>query len=451
MIDHDLVRTVLQKALRPGDVFTDLYAEQTVHALYETSADELLNMRLRVDQGVGIRRMREGSSHHVYSPDLSEDGLGRLVSILDTEEATAPARPQNAAFLQDDHRLSELPNIAQAAVSAANRSLSGHASARVTARIVATWQKVLIGRSDGRIIEEERPHAALHVEVVLRDGRKVRKGRRSLGRRHPGEFCLDDLHLLLACQAAEAAVQRLEAVEISSGETTVILGPGGPGVLIHEACGHVLEADLARQASSAFYGRFNTRVASPLVTVLDDPITAHGAPLYHVDDEGEPAEPTVLIEEGILRTYLYDRRCAEPHRRSNGHGRRLNYMHPPLPRMSVTSVRPGDSSLAEMIAETKTGIFVQSISGGDTDMGSGRFNLRVEEGYQIEQGKLTRPILGAVLSGYGPKILPLIDRVGNDCQFLNYCYLCNKLGQFPLVVSVGQPALRVPQMLVWGG
>ncbi|HEX7734146.1 MAG TPA: TldD/PmbA family protein [Ktedonobacteraceae bacterium] len=451
MLDHDVVHAALADVLRSGDTFADLFAERITNAVYELTDGELRNARVRTEQGVGLRRVRDGTSQYVHTPDLSEAGVRALVPCLrDEVRPTAPA----FATCQTpgaERLLAEMLRLAEAALAEARRHSSPRFTTHITTRVVATWQTVLVGRSDGRIVRDQRDHAAIHVEVVLRHERKVRKSRRSVGATHLAGLCQDDSHLAIARQAMEAALLRVEAVEAPSGEMTVILGPGGPAVLLHEACGHALEADIARQASSAYAGCLGRQVAAPIITVIDDPAPSESAALYHFDDEGEPARPTVLIEQGILRNYLYDRRSAGAGRASNGHGRRLSYAYQPLPRMSTTYVAPGESSFEEIVAGTKQGILVQSISGGDTDMGSGRFNLRVDEGYLVENGRITAPILGTMLSGHGPKVLHAIDRVSTDCQFLNYCYLCNKLDQFPLVVSVGQPALRVPQLLVWGG
>lgn len=451
MIAHDLVRTTLATVLRPGDAFADLFAERMTQAIYEIVAGRVDNARVRSEQGVGIRRIGERSSQHVHLPDISELGLAALVAALRDSSMPTPIMPVPPTQLTTSP-VDEIVALGQAAAAEAERWCAGHSGTTVTTRVVVSSQAVLIGRSDGPIHEEVRDKAALHVEVVVRHERKVRKSRRSMGGQQIADLRADDRYLALARLPAEAALARLEAVAAPSGEMPVILGPGGPATLLHEACGHPLEADLAHHPGSAYYGSIGTRVAGPMVTVVDDPRAPDGAPLYHIDDEGVPAEATVLIERGILRDYLYDRRsAAQAGRATNGHARRLSYAYPPLPRMSTTYVQPGTLDPAEIIAATERGILVQSIAGGDTDMGSGRFNLQVDEGFLIEGGRISTPIRGAVLSGRGPEVLQAIDMVGNDCAFLSHGYLCNKLDQFPLVVSVGQPTLRVARMLVWGG
>lgn len=450
MLDNDFVCSTLASIRQSGDELADLFAERSTQVIYEMTAHDTHDMRIRVEQGVGLRRVREGRTQYYHTPYLSEKGVEELAKRMHRETPTFYTFDNIEAPAIDALPVYEMKRTASEAALEAEKELHTYPSAQVITRIVANWQTVLIGCTDGSVLLEERHHAALHVEVLIREQKKVRRGKRSFGATPLGALSKDNRHLRIAREAAEAAITKMEAVKVTSGEMPVILSSGGPGVLLHEACGHALEADLACQPGSAFHGFLGKRIASSHVTVIDDPCADPDTPLYSFDDEGEDAQPTVLIEQGILRNYLYDRRCALPHH-SNGHGRRLSYKYPPLPRMSTTYVATGTSSLQEMLAATPRGIFVQSISGGDTDMGSGRFHLQVEEGYLIEQGNITAPVQGLILSGSGPDVLSSIDYVGDHCEFQHYCYLCNKLDQFPLVVSVGQPALRVAKLYVWGG
>lgn len=447
LLDGDFIRATLASLRQPSDTLGDLFAERTMQIIYEMNSHDIQNMRVRIEQGVGLRRVREGRTQYYHTPHLSEKGVEELARQMQHELPMSPSLDNDEAATTETLPLSEMKRIACEAALEAERV---HSSAQVTARIVSNWQTVQIGCANGTVRMEQRHHAALHVEVLLHEQKRMCKGKRSFGITPLSALAAHNRHVHLAREAAEAARAKLEAVSVPAGEMPVILGPGGPGVLLHEACGHALEADLAQQARSSFYGCLGKRVASPAITVIDDPQADHAAPLYSFDDEGEDAQPTFLIEQGILRNYLYDRRCALPHQ-SNGHGRRLSYKYPPLPRMSTTYVAAGTSNLQEMLAATPHGIFVQAISGGDTDMGSGRFHLQVEEGYLVEQGKITAPVQGLILAGNGPEILSSIDYVGDRCEFQHYSYLCNKLDQFPLVVSVGQPALRVAKLSVWGG
>lgn len=450
MFDAQMAEWALGRVTPARDGFVDLFAEHTVIVVCEVTPAGVRDLQHRVQQGVSLRRVDGRSTRLVHTTDCSEAGLAILVRAL--EEGT-PSRSGSSATDADDETvlpIAELVETARIAASEAQRHAGSRFEPGATTR--AMQQRILVSRSDGRVAEHSRQYASMTVSGVAREGHKVRKTRRSAGAVNLEELIRDDAHLQLARSAAEAAVHRLEAVPAPSGAMPVILGPGGPATLLHEACGHALEADIAQYPGSAFHHRVGERVASPLITLLDDPRTPGDAPLYDFDDEGERAEPVVLIDRGILRSYLDDRCTARARgTRSNGHGRRLNYAYPPLPRMGTTYVAAGQSNPAEIIADTRSGIFVEAIGGGDTDMGSGRFNLQVDEGYLIEDGRLGAPIRGAVLSGRGPDVLQAIDRVGDDCAFLSHSYSCNKLDQFPLLVSVGQPTLRVPELLVWGG
>lgn len=450
IIDAQLAEWALNRVTPARDGFVDLFAEHTVIVVCEVTPAGVRDVQQRVQHGVSLRRVDGVSTRLVHTTDCSERGLATLVH--DMEEATRSAvRPPATEGDQEVMLpIADLVEIARMAASEAQRHAGSRFEATATTR--AMRQRILVSRSDGNVAEHTRQYASMTVSGIAREGHKVRKTRRSAGAVNLEELTRGDAHLLLARSAADAGLRRLEAVPAPSGAMPVILGPGGPATLLHEACGHALEADIAQYPGSAFHNRVGERVASPLITLIDDPRSPGNAPLYDCDDEGESAEPVVLIDRGILRGCLEDRCTARAREtRANGHGRRLNYAYPPLPRMSTTYVAAGESSPAEIIAETRLGIYVEAIGGGDTDMGSGRFNLQVDEGYLVEDGRLGAPIRGAVLSGRGPDVLRAIDRVGNDCAFLSHCYSCNKLDQFPLLVSVGQPTLRVPDLLVWGG
>lgn len=447
MIDPAAVRSTLATLTGQGDLF----AEDTLIATCTSINGEPGQLQVRHHQGTGLRQIGRGLSRHVHRPGVGEQTLGQLARALQSGDEDRFAPPEApAGSYADEPIVDEIVELAREVAHATRDCDPQRISALVTVRMMRS--RVLVARSDGPLLQETRIYTKVNIEAIARAGGKVRRSQRQHGAPLVADLRRGGLHLALAREAAEAALARLDAVAPPVGELTVILGPGGPATLLHEACGHALEADLAQQRSSAYHGCLGTQVAAPEVTLIDDPRAPGHAPFYQFDDEGQPAEATVLIERGILRNYLYDTRTALAQgRASNGHGRRLNYTYPPLPRMSTTYMLAGDLDPAEIVADTRSGLFVQMISGGDTDMGSGRFNLQVSEGYLIEDGRLTAPILGAVLSGYGPDVLRSIDRVGSDCMFSSYCYVCNKLDQFPLLVSVGQPTVRVPRLLVWGG
>jgi TldD protein len=450
MIADDSVRRALATLSGPTHLFADLFAERTVVGAYEVLNGVGKDVQLRTRQGIGLRVTTAHGTRHVYTSDLSEQGLEMLTQTLQEHQPPRPPSSQTVHIHDEDASLADLKRVASEVSETALAEKAGQTDINVIARMFK--QQVQIGCEDGGIYEDLRAYAAVRIDVTVRQGRKVRSSQRAMGARWVSDLCEGDGHRALARQAMQAALRRLEAIDAPSGEFTVILGPGGPATLLHEACGHPLEADLALHPKSAYHGLLQTPVAAPCVTLLDSPGAVSHTPVYTCDDEGEPGQATVLIEKGVLRSYLFDRRTARAMgQRSNAHARRLSYAYPPLPRMSMTYIAPGESHPDEILAETPRGILVREISGGDTDMGSGRFNLLVNDAYLIEDGRITAPLKGIVLSGRGPDILRAIDRVGNDTTFVNHCYVCNKLNQFPLLVSIGQPTLRVSNMRVWGG
>jgi len=451
-IDEDQALAAARSVLVPGDAFGELFAEHRTHAVYEISDGEPRTARIRHEEGTGLRGVGSAGVRHFHAPGSDPATVDRLAAIGRGESDASPPAPRPRATLGDDELLEALlqdaVDTAREAETEALKASDG--AVDVTARVVVGWQQVLIVRSDGRRTAEERRYAALHMIAVARRERQVRKGRRSHGCQEIAELRADGRHLALGRAAAQSALERLDAVSAPSGEMPVVLAPGGPATLFHEACGHALEADLAQWPGSAYYGQLGQRVADPGVTVIDDPGFPADARLYDNDDEGERGRTTYLIEDGVLRAHLLDRRHS-PTAQGTGNARRLSYAYPPLPRMSVTYLAPGHHDPAEIIQATPRGIYVVSIAGGDTDMGSGRFNLQVDEGYLIENGQLGPPIRGAMLSGRGPDILRQIDLVGTDLRPLSQTYLCNKLDQFPLVVNVGQPTVRIASLAVWAG
>jgi len=450
MIADESVRRALATLAGPAHLFADLFAERTVIGAYEILNGVGRDVQLRARQGIGLRVTSAHGTRHVYTSDLSDTGLQMLTRTLQENQLARPPSSQAGHLHDEDASLADLKSVAGEVSEAALAENVGQSEVNVIARLFK--QQVLIGCDDGGIVEDLRVYAAVRIDVTVRQGRKVRSSQRAMGARWVDDLREGDGHRAMARQAMQAALQRLEAIEAPSGEFPVILGPGGPATLLHEACGHPLEADLALHPKSAYHGLLQTQVAAPCVTLLDSPAALSHTPVYTYDDEGQPGQATVLIEKGVLRSYLFDRRTAlAMGQQSNAHARRLSYAYPPLPRMSMTYIAPGESHPAEILAETPRGILVREINGGDTDMGSGRFNLQVNEAYLIEDGHITAPLKGIVLSGRGPDILRAIDRVGNDTTFVNHCYVCNKLNQFPLLVSIGQPTLRVSHMRVWGG
>jgi TldD protein len=310
---------------------------------------------------------------------------------------------------------------------------------------------VLIANSDGTLAADVRPLVRFNVSVIVeQDGRREVGYSGAGGRYALDELVRGDRPLSLAREALRQALVNLEAVPAPAGSMTVVLGPGWPGILLHEAIGHGLEGDFNRKGTSAFSNRVGEQVASPLITVVDDGTLAHRRGSLTIDDEGTPTQCTTLIENGILKGYLQDSLNARlMGTRSTGNGRRESFAHLTLPRMTNTYMRAGAHDPQEILASVARGIYAVNFGGGQVDITSGKFVFSASEAYLIENGKVTRPIKGASLIGNGPDVLTRVSMVGNDLKLDDGVGTCGKEGQ-SVPVGVGQPTLRIDAMTVGG-
>jgi TldD protein len=442
VIDLDLLDRAVAGAVRADDRFADCFAERRV-MIAALVGDGGREMSVRRHEGAALRRHGPAGSWLRHRPSLSEAALRRLGSPADGDLILAETAPEA------DVEPAAVDAIAALASEAAEALARAGAGGRVHVRHFE--QEVGIARSDGLRHREVRRHVHVRVEAVARQGRRMRVARRAATGLDLDALRAGSVHLRLAAAAADAALHRLEAVETPTGEMPVVLGPGMPATLLHEACGHLLEGDVAGRPGSAYHGRIGQRIGPSLLTLVDDPAPAGEIAHYGRDDEGEQGRAVVLIEEGVLRDCLLDRLTAPlVGRPPNGHGRRSDYQHAPLPRMSATFLLVGPSAPDEIVRETRHGLYVASMHGGDTDMG-GRFHLNVDEGFLIEDGRLTAPVRGAMVSGYGPDVLERVDRVAGDLGLSMHSSACAKLDSATLTVSLGQPTIRVSGMEVWGG
>ena len=326
------------------------------------------------------------------------------------------------------------------------------ACGRSRCRSAASWQVVEILRADGESYRDVRPLVRVNVSVVAGDGNRQESGSYGYGGREGFERFLDDRRTGSSAvdEAVRQALVNLEAVPAPAGEMDVVLGPGWPGVMLHEAVGHGLEGDFNRKKTSAFAGLMGQQVASKGVTVVDDGTMAQRRGSLSIDDEGTPTSRTVLIEDGILVGYMQDRQNARLMGMApTGNGRRESYAHVPMPRMTNTYMLAGDRDPAEIIASVKNGIYAVNFGGGQVDITSGKYVFNVTEAYRIENGKLGAPLKGAMLIGNGPTDLNRISMVGNDLKLDTGVGTCGKNGQ-GVPVGVGQPTLRMDRITVGG-
>lgn len=321
----------------------------------------------------------------------------------------------------------------------------------VVVSLSGEFEEVAIINSEGRLATDIRPLIRFNVSVIVEQNGRRESGNSGGGRRMDYTYFTDENKIeYFAKEAVRVALVNLEAVPTPAGEMPVVLGPGWPGVLLHEAVGHGLEGDFNRKGASVFTNRIGEQVATPLCTVVDDGTVENRRGSISIDDEGTPSECTVLIENGILRHYMHDRLNAKlMNARSTGNGRRESYANLPIPRMRNTYMRSGESDPAEIIASVKRGLYAVNFAGGQVDITSGSFVFSMSEAYMIEDGKISHPVKDATLIGQGVDVLKKVSMVGNDLQLDEGVGTCGKDGQ-GVPVGVGQPTLKVDSLTVGG-
>jgi TldD protein len=413
------------------------------------------------DRGVGVRVVSGEKTGFAYCDDVRKTALTDAVSTArgivrhgaSGRVRTASLVPAAARYadIEPLGSLDERAKIALlASVDAAARAVDP-AVTQVNVRLSAQHETHLVVATDGTLSADSRPLVRLDVSVIVeRAGRRERGFAGAGGRRDLGWFVADGRALAIAREAVRGALVSLEADEAPAGTMPVVLGPGWPGVLLHEAVGHGLEGDFNRKGTSAFSGRIGEQVAASCCTVVDDGTLQDRRGSLSVDDEGTPTQRTVLIEDGVLRAYLQDRMNARLMKTvSTGNGRRQSYSHLPMPRMTNTFLLPGRHDPREIVASVDRGLYAVNFGGGQVDITSGRFVFSATEAYLIEGGRVTRPVKGATLIGNGPDVMNAISMVGSDLALDDGVGVCGKDGQ-SVPVGVGQPTLRVDRLTVGG-
>ncbi|MAO56416.1 MAG: metalloprotease TldD [Rhodospirillaceae bacterium] len=411
-------------------------------------------------QGFGLRAIAGESTGYSHASDLSEAAIARAAETVKAVQrghtGTMAADPQgtNRALYMDDNPLAQVEFQEKVAML---RAIDAYARAKddrvrqVSASILGNWQAVQIVRSGGHRVADIRPLVRVNVSVVLEQDGRMETGSYGTGGRVTYEQFMDPANWQnVVDEAFRQAEVNLGSVPAPAGEVPVVLGPGWPGILLHEAIGHGLEGDFNRKKTSVFSGLMGERVASPGVTVVDDGTIKDRRGSLTIDDEGTPSENTVLIEDGILKGYMQDRTNARlmgvaP----TGNGRRESYAHQPLPRMTNTVMLGGDKDPEEILKSVKKGIYAVSFGGGQVDITSGKFVFSCTEAYEIEDGKVGRALKGATLIGDGKDVLNHVTMVGNDMELDPGIGTCGKDGQ-GVPVGVGQPTLKIDQLTVGG-
>ncbi|KOR31395.1 protease TldD [Achromatium sp. WMS2] len=322
---------------------------------------------------------------------------------------------------------------------------------KVSISLTAAYSVIMVIDQDGTAFGDIRPMVRLNVHVIAKSGKRIEQGSSGGGLRRGLDWCAEESNYRrIANEAVDQALVNLEAVATPAGTMTVVLAPGWPGILLHEAIGHGLEGDFNRKGTSAFAGRIGQRIAAPGCTVVDDGTVTESRGSLNIDDEGTPSQYTILIENGILKGYMQDKFNAHLMGTiSTGNGRRESYAHLPLPRMTNTYMLPGSHTHAEIIASVSKGLYAANFGGGQVDITSGKFVFSASEAYLIENGRIICPVKGATLIGNGPEVLTKVAMIGNNLEFDPGVGTCGKEGQ-SVPVSVGQPTLRVDGLTVGG-
>ena len=458
-LDRRRVERVVDDALAGADD-GEMFLEYRQSESFGWDDGRLKSASFDTSQGFGLRAVAGESTGYAHASELDEAAMGRAADAVGAVKAghagtyaEAPAGT-NRHYYRDDNPLEEVPFADKVKLLA---EIDAYARARdprvcqVSASLLSSWQVVEILRAGGARAGDIRPLVRLNVQVVMENGDRQESGSYGAGGRTPyGEFINADAWRADVDEAIRQAAVNLESVPAPAGEMDVVLGPGWPGILLHEAIGHGLEGDFNRKKTSAFSALMGERVAAKGVTVVDDGTMDGRRGSLTIDDEGTPTQRTVLIDDGILVGYMHDRMNArlmgmEP----TGNGRRQDFAHSPMPRMTNTVMESGDRDPDEILASVKNGVYAVAFGGGQVDIVSGKFVFSCTEAYEIRNGKVGAPIKGATLIGNGPDVLTRVSMVGNDMKLDPGIGTCGKNGQ-GVPVGVGQPTMLVNGLTVGG-
>jgi TldD protein len=459
-LDAGRLQTVFGQILAHRVDYADLYFQYTRSESWSLEEGIVKSGSFNIDQGVGVRAVSGEKTAFAYSDDISLTALEaaaqatRAIARQGQAGRTRVARRTAGHNLYTPHDpISRLEDPAKVALLERIERRARALDPRVTqvmAYLGGEYEVVLVARSDGVLAADVRPLTRLSLQVIVEAGGRREQGSSGGGGRFDYAYFTDEVLEDYARKAVDQALVNLEARPAPAGTMTVVLGPGWPGVLLHEAVGHGLEGDFNRKGTSAFSGRLGERVAAPGVTVVDDGTIARRRGSLNIDDEGHPTQRNVLIEDGVLKGYMQDSLNARLMKvRPTGNGRRESYAHIPMPRMTNTYMLNGAAPREEIIASVKNGLYAVNFGGGQVDITSGKFVFSASEAYVIENGRLGHPVKGATLIGNGPDALTRVALIGNDMALDPGVGTCGKEGQ-SVPVGVGQPTLRIDGLTVGG-
>jgi TldD protein len=458
-LDPAAVDRLTGEALRGCDD-GELYLEYRQSEALAYDDGRLKSASFDTTQGFGLRAVCGEATGYAHASELSEAAIARAAKAVTAVRAghsgvaALPPAATNRHLYGDANPLAELDFGAKVELLQEIDAYARGKDARVRqvmASLSGEWQAVMIRRADGRIVEDVRPLVRLNVAIVAAEGDRMETGSQGVGGRELYDaFIRPERWRAQVDEALRQALVNLGSVPAPAGEMPVVLGPGWPGILLHEAIGHGLEGDFNRKKTSAFAGLLGQRVAAPGVTVIDDGTIADRRGSLSVDDEGTPSSATTLIEDGILVGYLQDRLNARlMGMKPTGNGRRESFAHQPLPRMTNTYMKAGSASPEAIIAGVTSGLYAVNFGGGQVDITSGKFVFSASEAYRIEGGRIGPAVKGATLIGHGPEVLTRVKAIGDDFRLDPGVGTCGKAGQ-GVPVGVGQPTLLIDGLTVGG-
>lgn len=458
MLEKHQLEAVLEKALGEGGDFAEVFLERRSNNGISCEDNRIERIISGMELGAGIRVIVGDNTAYGYTNDLSEQGLLQVAEVVAKAakgarqdirielKTSQPAAPSTIKKLPEEVSIEEKVSLVELANQAA-RSIDDRIK-QVAVGYGDVIQDIWVANSLGVYVEDRRVRTRFVINVVAADQGIIQTGYEAVGGQVGFELFEEVDVEELAHKAARRALLMLKAKPAPAGKMMVVMSGEAGGTMIHEACGHGLEADLVQKQLSVYAGKVGQKVASELVTVIDDATLPGMYGSLTVDDEGNPGQRTVLIENGILKGYMYDYLTAKKEgRTSTGNGRRESYRDRPIPRMTNTFIAPGQSDPQDIISSVKKGFFVKKMGGGQVNTTNGDFVFDVTEGYLIENGTITEPVRGATLTGNGPEVLQMIDMVGNDHGFA--IGTCGKDGQ-GVPVSDAQPTIRIPNLTVGG-
>ena len=458
-LDKSRVEGIIGESLENADD-GELFLEYQQSENFVFDDGQLKNANFDTSQGFGLRAVAGEMSGYAHASELSEEALLRAGDTIkavqvgyDGTMAQGPAQTNQSLYMEDNP-LNQTPFETKVRLLSGMDAYARGLDERIrqfSASLSGSWQAVQIIRADGSRAADIRPLVRLNVSCIVGDGDRLEAGSYGTGGRETYESYINsDTWQMAVEEALRQAIVNLGSVSAPAGEMPVVLGPGWPAILLHEAIGHGLEGDFNRKQTSAFSGLVGERVAAPGVTVVDDGTIENRRGSLTVDDEGTPTQRTVLIEDGVLTGYMQDRMNARlMGKHATGNGRRESYAHLPMPRMTNTVMEDGNYDPEEIIKSVKKGLYAVNFGGGQVDITSGKFVFTCTEAYQIENGKIGAAVKGATLIGNGPDALTKVSLIGNDMALDPGVGTCGKDGQ-SVPVGVGQPTILLDELTVGG-